>query len=495
MGVGWGIVGAVYTLGALAIVLWLRKPLANPDKPESLGFFVTVLATSVFVLPEGVLYVLAGSARHLLPGASWMNVIWLARIYALATLAVGWLLLGIGFVRRQPPSRRTIAVACGYLTIFGTAIAVDIAVPEASLLLDRSATTFPDGLIAPETGIGFDVHTVVSYGCVLTATGLITGEAVRSDGLRRKQSVVLAAASMPPILMTTLHLYLVHLRFDLTAFGLVWSIPVIGWGIYRMELLDIAPVAREIVLSEMDDAVITLDSQDRVLDCNAVARELFDIAADEDCFGMSAEACFSSVPADTLQQLTGVDEVDTQLEVPFDGERRHFSPSISPIRNGKQTKGRVIVLRDITPISRREQALEDREEELDLVRQVFSRVLRHNLRTELTVIRGTSDRIASDTGSPHEELAQLIVDSSDDLLAISKTARQIERIVDEEADTVEYDLRELTERTIDSLNEEYPDGSVEFVANGSHRVHCIVGFEAALRNLLEHAITPGRSAD
>jgi signal transduction histidine kinase len=89
----------------------------------------------------------------------------------------------------------------------------------------------------------------------------------------------------------------------------------------------------------------------------------------------------------------------------------------------------------------------------------------------------------------------LIVDSSDDLLAISKTARQIERIVDEEADTVEYDLRELTERTIDSLNEEYPDGSVEFVANGSHRVHCIVGFEAALRNLLEHALTPGRSAD
>jgi signal transduction histidine kinase len=203
---------------------------------------------------------------------------------------------------------------------------------------------------------------------------------------------------------------------------------------------------------------------------------------------------FSSLPADTLRRFEDIDDIETDIVVPMEDERQHFSLSISPIQTTEQPKGRVIVLRDITPIKRREEDLKAREEELDLLRQLFSRVLRHNIRNELTVIKGTGEQIAREAGDPHEALAELIVDSSEDLLAMSHKARHIERIVDEDEDTVEYDLRELAERTIKDVYGEYPEATFELTGETNCRVECNPGLDTALWNLVENAVEHGSSA-
>jgi signal transduction histidine kinase len=475
----------------LALLPILRKPFNHSGKSESLGFFITVLAIAVFVFSEGIVYATASYDEALLPGEPLLVVIWLVRIYCIAATSAGWFLLGLGFRRRQMPSRRSLVVLGAYLGLFAIITSIDMVGVSVDLLIDRSETTFHGGLIDAVVGPVFDLHTMIGYGLVLAATGLMLLEGIQSNGLRRKQSFTLAIAAVPPVVMNAIHLFVVDTPLDLTALGFVLSVPILSWGIYRVELLDIAPVARKTVMAEMDDAVVTLDPDNRVLDCNRVARDLFDIGDDEDYFGMPAHVFFSSLPAETLERFENVDDIETEVQVPIDDEQHYFSLSISPIRTTQDAHGRVIVLRDITPIKRREQDLKAREEELDLLRQLFSRVLRHNIRNELTVVKGIGDQIVSEADAPYDRLGKLIVDSSEDLLAMSQKARHIERIVNQEAVAVSYDLRDLVERTVQEVRDEYPDATFEISGTDTWEVECSPGLDAALWNLVENAVEHG----
>ncbi len=50
-----------------------------------------------------------------------------------------------------------------------------------------------------------------------------------------------------------------------------------GWSMYRYRLLDIAPIARNVVIEGMSDAVIVLDTHDRVVDTNPAAIQLLNL--------------------------------------------------------------------------------------------------------------------------------------------------------------------------------------------------------------------------
>lgn len=49
---------------------------------------------------------------------------------------------------------------------------------------------------------------------------------------------------------------------------------IVAWGLFYYRLFDLAPVARATVIDGMDDGVIVLDAQQRLVDVNAAARQL-----------------------------------------------------------------------------------------------------------------------------------------------------------------------------------------------------------------------------
>src|SRR6266516_5011163 len=63
-------------------------------------------------------------------------------------------------------------------------------------------------------------------------------------------------------------------QFDLTAFGFVLTALVILWGVLRLRLLDIVPVARSVVLETLADGVVVLDTFHRVVDLNPAAERI-----------------------------------------------------------------------------------------------------------------------------------------------------------------------------------------------------------------------------
>jgi PAS domain-containing protein len=57
-------------------------------------------------------------------------------------------------------------------------------------------------------------------------------------------------------------------RLDLTPLAFTVAGVMFAWGLFRFRLLDLVPVARDLVIETMTDGLIVLDARDRVVDVN-----------------------------------------------------------------------------------------------------------------------------------------------------------------------------------------------------------------------------------
>lgn len=467
------VVGLVFLLTGSGLVLLLREPIRQPDRPASLWFALAVVGIALWPLSLGVSYLLADRGLSILA--------WSGRSFAASMISVSWFLLAVEYTTQRRPSRPLLAAA-------GTYLALDIAVVatnEAHHLVLTEATGQAGTILVPAFGPYFWTRTVLNYGLILLATAILAVEWNGSTGIKRRQSGILAVAVVPPLIANFVTLVApIPSLYDLTPFGLAGSGILLTWALYRVEFLDVIPVAREAVMEEMRDAVVTLDDERRVVDCNATARELF--GAETSYLGTPAEEFFASLPSDVRDRIRTGERFETEVTVEESGEQRHYSLSVSPVRIGEDVAGRVVVLRDVTPIVARERALEERQQELDLLRQVLTRVLRHNLRNALTTIHGNAEFLARDLDGEGEARAERILNTSDDLLTISEKAGHVERIA-VDAQPITYDLVRVVEGVLADCRAEYPDVAFESDLLDERLVDAGRGLEVAVEAILENA--------
>ena len=133
--------------------------------------------------------------------------------------------------------------------------------------------------------------------------------------------------------------------------------------------------------------------------------------------------------------------------------------------------------RDVTERKRRERLV-----------SVLNRVLRHNLRNDMTVVRGYAQLLAEETEGTHSELATRIVETAGDLTEASEKARLLEDAAHEEPETEPVDLVPVAERVAERART--PDGEATItveapdcaMALGTDRI------ERAIDELVENAV-------
>ncbi len=82
-------------------------------------------------------------------------------------------------------------------------------------------------------------------------------------------------------------------RFDITPLFFVPAGLIITWGIFRYRLFDVIPVARATVIEAMEDGVMVLDLQDRVLDINPAMENIIGLKSVEVLANPVQEVCRS----------------------------------------------------------------------------------------------------------------------------------------------------------------------------------------------------------
>ena len=214
----------------------------------------------------------------------------------------------------------------------------------------------PASIMSPSYGAWFWVHTAYSYALILAGSILILQMLARAPNLRRGQVAGLVISALAPWVGNAIYLLRISpfAYLDLTPFAFTVSGLALAWDMARYQLLDIVPIARELVIESMDDAVLVLDARNRIVDLNPAAQQLLGRPAAE-VIGSPIQRVLSAWN-DLLDRYLDTPRTHDELSLGEGAARRWFDLRISPLRDGNgRLTGRLVVVGDISKRKRSEE--------------------------------------------------------------------------------------------------------------------------------------------
>jgi signal transduction histidine kinase len=234
-------------------------------------------------------------------------------------------------------------------------------------------------------------------------------------------------------------------------------------GVTRYDLVSRPPGTRRLgeraALTETDEAIVVLDDEQRVVRSNDSAVEGFDDPQRLDDVTDHSVATLTDRKTITCRTTSG---------------RRQFEPSVSPLVDEfDETLGYTVTLIDVTEREIRRQRL-----------AVLNRILRHNVRNELDVIRAHAE---------DAELTEAIA-SVDRLGRLSEETRRIQQLMGRSAaDQTPMELRTVLDDAVtDVTTGTNADASVtgpEVTVNLDAKL-CRYALRHLVENAVEHNDTP-----
>ncbi|MFB6296504.1 MAG: sensor histidine kinase [Halobacteriales archaeon] len=136
-------------------------------------------------------------------------------------------------------------------------------------------------------------------------------------------------------------------------------------------------------------------------------------------------------------------------------------------------------------LKRREERLRERQQRLE----VMYRVLRHNLRNEMSIVQNYAGIINDMAGEePIRDAAETILDAGDDLIGLSEKARQIENALQEgSTEPTTIDAARVVGEVVEDMREEYTEVDLRASIPETAWVSAIPSLQLAIENVCENA--------
>ncbi len=414
---------------------------------------------------------------------------WLVRSVFLGVTAtvVAVVLIGLEYTgRTHLITRRTLAL----LAIEPIIVIALAFTPSTDLLIESivSVPGSPTG-VQVDYGIVFLVHTVYSYLMTIAVGALILDLAHRTRALYRGQlAALLLAVSMPLLANAVAIVGLV--TFDSTPVGIITSNALFTIAITRYRLIDLVPIARDRVVSNIRDAVFVVDTDDRIVDVNPAAESMAEeFVGEVDLIGEDARELVALVSdIGTIYEETVAAGEARTVEYSIGGG--HYQVEATPIEDDRdRAVGWLFIIRDITTQKRREEQLRERNEQLDK----FASVVSHDLRNPLQVANGRVD-LAMETGDlSHLEAVQTAHDRMEaiisDVLSLARSGDTATDLAPVTLDSVVHDAWDSVETTGAAI---HVTADLRVTADRDRLARLL---ENLFRNAIEHGGDPQPAAD
>ena len=447
-------------VGTLGLVWYLRRHLGKPGA----SWFVLALSTSaLFCLAYAAgLAVFDPGLRAVLETVAFVSICWTGPLFlgfALEYTGRAGVLNSPLFwgVLAVPVATTAVGAAGSETTLLWSGFAVDPAFGVAAVTYDIE----PFGLFAVSFGFGAAgvaslllVETILGYGPLYRreALAVLFSTGPPSVGL------LLWLLGIGPVNLAPA-LFLPHVALDAYAF--------VGTHMFETNPATQRAAERS-ALDDLSDPLVVLDDSGRIVNANGRAEQLFGL-----------DRMSLPVPSEDLDG-TWTGPLTSASELVVDGQVFAVSHTGLTDASGGGV-GSLIVCYDVTAQRQRKQRL-----------AMLNRVLRHNLRNEMVVIRGHADDVGGrvdDEG--YAEQLERVVEASDRLLSISEAVREFDDLQDRDpqpADVRVADLLADVESDLPGVATVDTGGVPSELTLRTDRYF----LSAAMYHLVENAVTHGQ---
>ncbi|MBN2147216.1 MAG: diguanylate cyclase [Anaerolineales bacterium] len=214
----------------------------------------------------------------------------------------------------------------------------------------------PPGSLAAPTyihGAWFWVEVSYTYFLLLVGTIALVWAVLRFPTVYRSQTLGLIIGACIPWIANVLYLAGIKpiAAMDITPLAFILSGVVYTWVFLGTRLLRLTPIARELLVENLQDGVLVVDTTRNIVDLNdkavAIIQKMGIDAGKDDLLGRKLEDVFAGWP-DLLNKFSPLTEVHEVMRVDV-GEKMAVDLQVTPLRDGRgQLIGRMAVVREVT---------------------------------------------------------------------------------------------------------------------------------------------------
>lgn len=287
----------------------------------------------------------------------WSNL----EFISIAFLPVAFLVMTLQYTGRDRHlNRYSIAGLCLIPVITSVLLWAGHGLMRARSFMD---STGPYPVIGRTWGPWFWVHASYSYLLLLGAVVTLAVALLARPRLRHKRLTAILLGTLIPIAASLVETIVPSASplDDLTPGFFTLAILFVAWGLLRVRIFNLVPVARHALVESMRDGLLVIDSGGQVVDLNDSASKLIGCTKAQ-ILGRQLSECWDAWDQTTAPQT--LDDRPVQLRLNVDGSERHYEARLSPLHQHGQVVAHMLVLSDVTERvlledSLRDQALTD----------------------------------------------------------------------------------------------------------------------------------------
>ena len=232
-----------------------------------------------------------------------------------------------------------------------------------------------------DTGFWFWINAAYNYILNTVNIGLLMQAVFSKQYIWKKQAVTMIVGMFIPIICDII--LVGNLGFnknlDFTPISFLLSLLVTAFGMLKYRFMDIVPIAQEYAFDDMNELMIVLNRNKKIVDMNKKALKMFNISIAE-VIGMPVHEVIQDIikydfsnPQDSSLQIN--------LNYKFEGKEFYYYGSINIIKGNKcNIIGYLVLLQDITELTITQQKLEEANEELwKLNQELYNKSIKDDL--------------------------------------------------------------------------------------------------------------------